>query len=196
MNQRQAAWDAEYGRKGVLWRGESQLPAGISGRILELGCGDGKSMAPAKGLDIVGIDLSRVGLLLCAERLQDNASLLQADALALPFTDACFDSVQAFHVLENLDDDEVRRMAAEVARVVRPGGHLWVRAFHPDDMRSPAQGGKSERSGISYRYRDEERLIALLRPFRLEAMEREELRKRYHGRDRTRVVLSARMARD
>jgi ubiquinone/menaquinone biosynthesis C-methylase UbiE len=196
MEERQSAWDAEYGRKGVLWRGESQLPAELSGRVLELGCGDGKSMARAKGMDIVGVDISIVGLKLCAERLQDAHSLLQADSLHLPFADARFDSVLAFHILENLDDEEVKLLAKEAARVLRPGGHLWVRAFHPDDMRSPAQGGKGERAGISYHYRNEDDLPALLSPFRVVDMERGELRKRYHGRDLLRVVVQAKLTRD
>ncbi|MEI6796601.1 MAG: hypothetical protein WCK39_07035, partial [Methanomassiliicoccales archaeon] len=49
--------------------------------------------------------------------------------------------------------------------------------------------GKAERAGISYRYRDEDTLSALLQPLRPITLERRELRKRYHGRDLRRVVL-------
>jgi ubiquinone/menaquinone biosynthesis C-methylase UbiE len=193
---KQAAWDAEYERKGVLWRGESELPGELAGRILELGCGDGKSMVRAQGMDIVGVDISRVGLQLCADRLMDGHSLLQADATRLPFADASFDEALAFHLLENLDDAEVRQLAAELARVIRPRGMLWVRCFHPDDMRSPKQGGKGERAGIAYAYRDEKTLGELLSPLRMVAVERGELRKRYHGKDLLRVVIQARFIRD
>jgi ubiquinone/menaquinone biosynthesis C-methylase UbiE len=189
MPRNQDVWDAEYRRKGVLWRGETELPKGLQGRVLELGCGDGKSMAAAKELDVIGVDISREGLRLCAARLGGCGPLLQADATCLPFTDGAFDAVLAFHILENLNDAEVRALALEVAHVLHPDGILWVRCFHPDDMRSPTQGGKEERSGISYRYRDEGALRALLRPLQPITLERRELRKRYHGRDLRRVVL-------
>lgn len=191
MVQNQDAWDVEYRRKGVLWRGEAELPNGLGGRVLELGCGDGKSMVPAQGRDMVGIDISIEGLRLCAARLQDAHSLVQADATFLPFRDEAFDALLAFHLLENLGDDEVRALALEAARVLRPDGVLYVRSFHPEDMRSPGQGGKAERSGIVYHYRDEAVISALLHPLRTASMQRVELRKRYHGRERLRVVVHA-----
>jgi ubiquinone/menaquinone biosynthesis C-methylase UbiE len=195
MSEKQAAWDAEYRRKGTLWRGERGLPPQVAGMVLELGCGDGKGMCRTDGADIIGVDISREGLALCAARTGDGHRLLHADATRLPFSEGCFDHVLAVHVLENLEDAEVRALAQETARVLRPDGRLWVRCFHPDDMRSPAKGGKAERSGIAYRYRDEGYLEGLMGPLRMLSVGKEELRKRYGGREYLRISLVAVLAR-
>ena len=74
-------WDAEYRRKGVLWRGEAELPDGLEGRVLELGCGDGKSMVAAQELDVIGIAISREGLRLCAARLNARRKTQESGSL-------------------------------------------------------------------------------------------------------------------
>ena len=49
----------------------------------------------------------------------------------LPFRDAAFDAVTALHVLRALDDDAVRAFAAEIARVLAPGGAALLVEFAP-----------------------------------------------------------------
>jgi SAM-dependent methyltransferase len=55
---------------------------------------------------------------------KDEASVVQGDALALPFAEGSFDRVIASEVLEHIPDD--RSAMAELARVLRPGGTMAV----------------------------------------------------------------------
>jgi len=54
----------------------------------------------------------------------------RVDLTAMPFEDASFDMVIANHVLEHVDDDQ--RALAEIARVLRTGGHAILQTpFSP-----------------------------------------------------------------
>jgi SAM-dependent methyltransferase len=75
------------------------------------------------GEPIVGLDYSRDGLSFCRQR--GHALLVHGSAAELPFAAASFDLVTSFEVLDELPDD--RPGFDEIARVLRPGGWLFVR---------------------------------------------------------------------
>jgi SAM-dependent methyltransferase len=52
------------------------------------------------------------------------ASFVDADVLELPFGDESFDAAVCFEVIEHVEDP--RRLVAELARVLRPGGLLFI----------------------------------------------------------------------
>ncbi len=89
--------------------------------ILDAGCGPGGSMAMLGGKGygrLVGCDLHG-GLL--AEARQAGQSVMRADLAQLPLATGCLDTVLcecAWNLTDRL------RVAAEFARVLRPGGHL------------------------------------------------------------------------
>jgi SAM-dependent methyltransferase len=99
-------------------------------RALDIGCGRGRhlhALAARGGLVVVGIDQSREDLEAARSGFAlvgpvAGWSLLQGDALRLPFADASFDSVVCSEVLEHLDRYEAA--LDEIARVTRPGGVL------------------------------------------------------------------------
>lgn len=97
----------------------SALVEALSGdsMALEVGVGTGRFAAPLsrKGLDIVGIDLSR-GML---ERARSKGldGILQADAHTMPFRDGVFDHALSVHVLHLVRD--WMRVLEEVGRVTR-----------------------------------------------------------------------------
>ena len=68
-------------------------------------------------------------------RLDAAAGAFPPDLVAwperLPFRDAAFDAVTALHVLRALDDDAVRALARETARVLAPGGAALLVEFAP-----------------------------------------------------------------
>ncbi len=64
----------------------------------------------------------------CAEGVDGFARFVACPAEALPFAEASFNAVSAVAVLEHVDDDE--KAAAELARVVKPGGRAWVTVPH------------------------------------------------------------------
>ena len=76
-----------------------------------------------------GCDLSVPGVvhasrLARGEGVDERAKFVACTAEALPFPEAAFACVSSVAVLEHLDDD--RRAARELARVVQPGGLVWV----------------------------------------------------------------------
>jgi phosphatidylethanolamine/phosphatidyl-N-methylethanolamine N-methyltransferase len=103
----------------------NQLPAG---RVLEVGVGTGISLPLYKRRHrIVGIDLSPDMLERAEKRVVrrglDNVEALhEMDAAELSFADCSFDVAVAMFVMTVVP--EPRRVLAEMARVVRPGGHV------------------------------------------------------------------------
>lgn len=108
-------------------------------RVLEVGCGGGGVLRELDRLLGAGsMTRTVVGVDLLADRLVEargaGGAVLQADGRRLPFSDDAFDVVVTFTVLSSVLDLDLRdHLAAEVRRVLRPGGHLlWY------DMRYPS----------------------------------------------------------
>jgi ubiquinone/menaquinone biosynthesis C-methylase UbiE len=170
-NSKLAAWDRKYQGEHPRWRGPSDLSLDIleGETVLELGCGDGKTLRALVPGDhqTIGLDFSRKALLALRKRGGElgKAHLVQADCTSLPFPSLSLHHVVAHHVLEHLEAEERRSAAKEVARVLRPGGRLHASVFAKEDLRE----GKGElvepstyaREGILYHYFVEEELEGL-----------------------------------
>jgi SAM-dependent methyltransferase len=102
---------------------------GVSGNVLEVGCGAGGMLRAIEGhrpdLALFGCDLSRRAILQ-GKLASSKVTLDVGDAYDLPFGSASFSGVVMFDVLEHLS--QPRAALAEVARVLRPGGrfHIFV----------------------------------------------------------------------
>jgi len=109
-------------------------------RLLDVGCGSGQSAIPAaqQGHNVVGIDI--------AENLIDHANARAeeeklsvifevADAEALPYEDADFDTV--ISMIGAMFAPQPSKVVSEMARVLRPGGKLCMANWTADSM--PAQ---------------------------------------------------------
>lgn len=103
-----------------------------SAGFLDVGVGgDGYTVIEAarRGGIAAGCDLSLVAMrqarrFAVDEGVGDRTLFVVCTAESLPFRNDAFDSASAVHVLEHLPDD--RKAASEVARVVRPGGHVFI----------------------------------------------------------------------
>ena len=100
-----------------------------SALVLDLGSGTGdlaRALERAGAARVIRVDFTR--LMLVADRRKAEArgevlpSVLQADALQIPFPDASFDAVTSGFLLRNLVD--LPQGLQEMLRVLRPGGRL------------------------------------------------------------------------
>lgn len=96
---------------------------GVSGRVLEVGCGGG-GMAKAIGkyrpdMEIIGSDISRRSLRI-ARKKPLGVKFIYADVNFLPFADNYFSAVVMFDFLEHFEKHE--KVLKEIFRVVKPGG--------------------------------------------------------------------------
>jgi len=137
------AWENDYKSRGRLWGSATkdlpELPPGS--RVLELGCGDGKTLsAMPTDWRVAALDISPAALRLCHPSLDSRIAFLLADARSLPFRSESFDAVFAFHMTGHLPFSGREALATEAARVLRRGGRLFFREFGSDDMRA----GKGE----------------------------------------------------
>jgi SAM-dependent methyltransferase len=100
-----------------------------AGRALDVGCGLGTEAGhlASLGWQVSGIDLSVVALGRAAG-LWPVPSFLRADVRAMPFQARSFDIAMDRGCFHYLPASDRPRYAAEVQRVLRPGGKLLLRA--------------------------------------------------------------------
>ena len=92
--------------------------------VVDLGCGSGRALLWNQdwGATAVGIDLSPF----FAREARNEVDLLLGDLRRLPFDDGTFTKGYSLDVLEHLSPEALRGMLREAARVIKPGGHLFV----------------------------------------------------------------------
>jgi len=115
--------------------------AQATGHSLEVAIGTGLNLPfyPA-GVELTGIDFSPAMLGIAqtrARQLGRTIDLQEADAQALPFPDASFDTVVCTFALCAIPDE--RRAVGEMIRVLRPGGLLLL-ADHIAGATWPVRG--------------------------------------------------------
>jgi SAM-dependent methyltransferase len=118
--------DGDFARRFVL-DGPMLERARLSGArtALDVGCGEGRfcRMLASLGLQTTGIDPARA-LVEAARGRHPDGTYQVAAAEQLPFPDRQFDLVVSYLTL--LDIPDARSAIAEMARVLRPDGHLLV----------------------------------------------------------------------
>ncbi|MGE5358206.1 MAG: class I SAM-dependent methyltransferase [Bacteroidales bacterium] len=100
------------------------LRPGPGDRMLDLGCGSGRVLMWNRplGAYMAGLDVSPF----FAREACDKVDLALGDLRRLPFRDAAFNKAYALDVFEHLSREGLRQMLDEAARVLEPGGLLFV----------------------------------------------------------------------
>lgn len=167
-------------------------------RALDLGCGPGRhTYALAKlGYTTSATDVSPTALAHCREWLASEgleATVREADMRSLPFEDGIFDFVVSYNVIYHATRDGVTQTLAEIERVLRPGGHLFVTFIGTDDVkcaeyRAKAASGEGielepdtyrvpndpdEDGDLPHHFVDEAEARSLLGNFEIESLEAE-----------------------
>jgi SAM-dependent methyltransferase len=137
----QATWaSGDYGRVGVRLQGVAEalceaLDLRGGARVLDVAAGNGSASLAAARRDADVVSTDYVPALLEQGRRRAEAESLPmrtevADAEALPFPDASFDvALSTFGVMFAPDQE---RAAAELLRVVRPGGRIGLANWTPE----------------------------------------------------------------
>lgn len=92
--------------------------------IVDLGCGSGRSVVwnHGSGATIVGIDVAPY----FAQEALERGDLVLGDLRRLPFADGAFGKGYALDVFEHLSREALADVLAEIARVMQPGGRVFV----------------------------------------------------------------------
>jgi SAM-dependent methyltransferase len=139
---------------------DSWLPPG--GCALDIGCGLGTEAGYLHrlGWRVVGVDLSPVAVAAAAQR-NPGPCYLQADLLRLPLRSSTFDTGLDRGCFHYLAPEDRLGYAAELRRVLRPGGKLLLRA----SLRAAGV-----RNDI-----DEQVILAVFAQWRVERLQRTEI---------------------
>ena len=137
-------------------------------RVLDIGCGIGRMAVPlTQYLDVEkgrysGFDPVEGGIAWCrrfitpaypnftfqrldiAHKLYNPQGKISGEALKLPYAERQFDFVIMTSVVTHLPPDEVLVHLSEVARLLKPGGRLFMTAFVVDDIAAANASGRRD----------------------------------------------------
>jgi SAM-dependent methyltransferase len=104
-------------------------------RVLDVACGSGNATIPAAraGASVTGLDITPELLEAGRAKAADagvEVEWVEGDAEQLPFGDGSFDVVTSLFGVMFAPDHQ--RAAAEIARVLRPGGRIVIGAWKPE----------------------------------------------------------------
>lgn len=126
-------------------------------RVLDAGCGTGWNLKHLHSLGanrVFGIDVAEGAIL--GLRRRGFTQSCQASVTELPFADRTFDMVFSFDVMCQVPPDSASAGFGEMARVLKPGGHLfvrvpafeWLRSSHDEELHTYHRYTRAELESI------------------------------------------------
>lgn len=99
-----------------------------SASVLDVGTGTGKlaELLAGLGFKVSAIDINEHEISANAERKSSVGYSVQDITQATMFPDASFDLLAFRYVLTNIHKDQWRSFSAEVDRITKPGGFVWL----------------------------------------------------------------------
>lgn len=100
-------------------------------RILDLGCGSGRHTVylAEQGFAVFGLDIAPTGLCATIKKLAEAgfpAHVTLSDIKKLPYEDAFFDAIISVRVIHHDRLAAIEKTVAEMYRVLKPVGLVWV----------------------------------------------------------------------
>jgi len=97
---------------------------------IDVGCGAGTytRLLHEQGYSVLGLDYSSPSLHKARKRSPPEIAWAAADIKKIPLPDACAQGVLCFGVMQALGEN--RAALQELARIVKPGGEVWVDALN------------------------------------------------------------------
>ena len=106
------------------------------GRILDLGCGEGRhTLACAReGLDAIGLDyqplaIRRARAFARRQKIRGRFRFMVGDAFRLPFLPSTFDGIIDYGCLHHVKIGDTRRYLKSVLPRLKPGGYFILSCF-------------------------------------------------------------------
>ena len=172
------SWEKFYKEQKRPWRGIGKVSLDLEpgSKVLDVGCGTGKSTAALikMGMDVTGLDFSPTAICQCINDYGDKAKFTIAECDRMPFPENYFAAVTAVHLLEHLNERQLKDTVREMTRVLMPGGIVFVRSFAVGDSRAKGKDMDTRGNGIEYRYYDEDQMKMIFRGFELVSSERKD----------------------
>ena len=187
MQDEPTIWNAIFAREGVVFvephedmpRLADQLEERHTRTLLDLGCGTGRHVLffAERGFEVYGLDGAPVALETTRRRLDEaglKAQLVEGTIFEpLPFEDAFFDALISIQVIHHARVAQISKLVAELARVLKPGGLLFVtvpQLWHEDTQYKeieprtfvPLTGWEA---GLPHHYFTREELVELFKDF-------------------------------
>jgi ubiquinone/menaquinone biosynthesis C-methylase UbiE len=102
-------------------------------RVADIGCGPGRAAAfmAARGLDVVGVDISQA-MLSVARSAHPHIKFEEGQLDALPFETGVFGGAVCWYSIIHTPPGRLAEAFAELTRVLMPGGYLLL-AFQAED---------------------------------------------------------------
>ena len=131
-----------------------------AGKVLDAGCGTGTTTRLLLGSceRVEALDFSAGSLEILHSNLgaHDNLELVQGDVRELPYPDQSFDCVLCANTLNCLTPDMQPQVAAELMRVLKPGGRYVVSVHHYSRYKARrrwVKEGRPGQAGVDYVFR-------------------------------------------
>ena len=145
-------WDERYSGEGLVYgAAPNEFLAGVAdrlpkaGRALDIGAGEGRNalFLASRGLDVLAVDQSEVGMRKAARLAGERGLALRVQAVDLREFDAApgsFDVVSSIFV--HLPADLRARVHGRLRSWLRPGGVFVLEAYAPDQIARGTGGPK------------------------------------------------------
>lgn len=153
-------------------------------RFLDLGCGLGRHafQFARAGFYTCAFDLSKEAIDGLKARAKEEQIKMEAEAgdmISLPYENACFDCLLAYHVISHTTTDGIKKIIKEIERVLAPGGEFFIslcsknswsykEANYPQfDENTVIKQEDGPENGIPHFYSDEKTIRELFSAFHI-----------------------------